>query len=288
MRYWDGVSWTERSRTRPPWAAASEPLELDFDELDRSVEGPVHPYELRESVTSAAFGREWLPPWRPRHAERQRPHTGPAHPSRLGGPPRLEAPPKLGPARWPLLVMVFMVVVAVVVVLSSVAVMAPYEYRGGLLAGDEAARARFIAEANRDCATLPAYRNVLAGGPDGPAVAAAAHQVDLVRQRLAGIAVPGELKGPVAEWLTAWQAYITEQRRYAATVGPGVSQSGRTVPRSLPDAAEAIAVQEKRQAVQSAVKADKVGANLELTACRLQPSPSVSVLAARSGPAPGT
>ena len=55
LRYWDGKSWTGRSRSQPAWAKRAEPFELVEDELDRSAEGPVHPHELREPVATGAW-----------------------------------------------------------------------------------------------------------------------------------------------------------------------------------------------------------------------------------------
>jgi Protein of unknown function (DUF2510) len=270
LRYWDGKSWTGRPRPKPAWAIGLDAFELHDEELDRSIEGPVHPHELRQPVTSAAWGREWFLARRPRQAE-QSWQRGPGHPS---GPSRAPGPPpsaKLGPARRPLILLAALVMVAAAVVVSSVAVMSPYETRGSLQLLDQAAEASFTSQANRECAgTMPKYRAVLSDSVDGPSIQAAASQVDLLRHRLAAIPAYRGIEGPVEEWLQAWMIYTADQRRYADIIGPARISNGRLVPRSLPKDAQLAASQERRLAAEQAAQADGDSSNLGVTACRLE------------------
>ena len=168
LRYWDGTSWSGRSRPRPPWTSRADELEVDYSEVDRSVEGPVHPQQMREHAFSAA--REWSLLGLARRSDQARRSTsGPW--SRSSRSPGWQPPPKLGPARRPLLVIVSMVVIAVAVVVSSVAVMAPYRAPGTVMDANARDLAEFAALASRECqATLPKYRTVLADDIDGPSI----------------------------------------------------------------------------------------------------------------------
>jgi hypothetical protein len=273
LRYWDGKKWTGRARAQPAWATGHDPFELNHEEVDRSVEGPVHPHELRQPVTSTAWGREWFLARRPRHAE-QSWHRGGGSttgPSRAPGP---QPSAKLGPARRPLILLTALVMVAAAVVVSSVAVMSPYETKGSLQLLDQAADASFTSQANRECATtLPKYRPVLAAGVDGPSILAAALQVDFLRQRLAAIPAYRGIEGPVEEWLQAWTSYTADQRRYADIIGRAQHVKGRMVPRPLPKPAQLAANVERKQATDQAVQADGDSSNLALTACRLEQGP---------------
>jgi len=169
-----------------------------------------------------------------------------------------------------------MVVIAVAVVVSSVAVMAPYRAPGTVLDANARALAEFVALAGRECqATLPKYRTVLADDIDGPSILAAADQVDRLRQRLGAVPVGRGIEGPVEEWLQTWQNFTAAQRRYAAIVGPGVRSGGRLVPRSLPVEARQAAVQAHSDAVHQAALADRFSANLRLDVCRLEQSPAL-------------
>lgn len=273
LRYWDGSSWTGRSRARPPWTSRADELEVDYNEVDRSVEGPVHPHQMREHAFSAA--REWSLLGLARRSDQARRSTsGPW--SRSSRSPGWQPPPKLGPARRPLLVIVSMVVIAVAVVVSSVAVMAPYRAPGTVLDANARALAEFVALAGRECqATLPKYRTVLADDIDGPSILAAADQVDRLRQRLSAVPVGRGIEGPVEEWLQTWQNFTAAQRRYAAIVGPAVRSGGRLVPRSLPGEARQAAVQAHSDAVHQAALADRFSANLRLDVCRLEQSPAL-------------
>ncbi len=167
-----------------------------------------------------------------------------------------------------------MVVIAVAVVVSSVAVMAPYRAPGTVVDDNSRALAAFAALASQECrATLPRYRVVLADDIDGPSILAAAAQVDLLRQRLSSVPVGRAIQGPVEEWLQTWQNFTTDQRRYASIVGPAVRSGGHLVPGALPGPVRLAAVKAHSDAVHQAVLADKFSANLRLSTCRLEQSP---------------
>jgi hypothetical protein len=169
-----------------------------------------------------------------------------------------------------------MVVIAVAVVVSSVAVMAPYRAPGTVLDENARALAEFAALASRECqATLPRYRAVLADDIDGPSILAAADQIDLLRQRLSAVPVGHGIEGPVEEWLQTWQNFTADQRRYAFIVGPAVRAGGRLVPRPLPSTARLAAVEAHRDVVRQAGLADRFSANLRLSTCRLEQSPAL-------------
>jgi|SRR5579875_549004 len=256
LRYWDGTAWTGRSRRKPPWALRAEPF--DLRDGDRSVEGPVHPWELRAPAYSAAAKERLAFRLRPQlHSLHRRGLGGGAAGSSWGGRPVV--PSRLGPARRPLLAFVSLLLVALAVVVSSVAVISPYESR------QEAARVAvsdFAVLASKDCeVTLPKYRQVLASGTDGPLVVAAARQVDLLRRRLASIPAGELVSATVAQWLQAWRHFTADQRRFAAIVGPAGRPSA---------AARAV----RRDAHKWAAFADQLSANLEATPCRLEPTSS--------------
>jgi hypothetical protein len=176
-----------------------------------------------------------------------------------------------GPARRPLVLLAALVMVAAAVVVSSVAVMSPYETRGNPEVLDQAAQASFTTQAIRECtAVLPGYRSVLTSGVDGPTILAAADQLDVLSQHLATIPAAGGLQSVVVEWLQAWKNYTADQRRYAGIIGPAGHIGGRTVMRQLPGSAQLEASMARRQANQQALQADREGANLGLTACRLE------------------
>jgi len=270
LRYWDGTAWTGRSRKKPPWVLKAEPFEVCAQGADRSLEGPVHPWELRAPAYSAA-AREWLS-FRlrsPLPARYRRGAGTVATRAALSGRPW--PPAKLVPARRPMLAFASLLVVAVAVVVSSVAVISPYER------GQQAARAavsQFAVLASQDCqATLPKYRAVLAAGTDGPSVAAAARQVDLLRRRLASIHASQLVSPTVVEWLQAWQHFTADQRRYAAIVGParGLAKRSGRERLGLPAALRA-----RRDAGKWAILADQLSANLEAPSCRLEMSPAGS------------
>ncbi len=269
LRYWDGKSWTGRSRSQPAWAKRADPFELEDDEFDRSVEGPVHPHELREPVTSGAWAQDLFGPWRPRQSEGWRRGGGqPSRPMVSSGP---QPSVRLGPARRPLVLLAALVMVAAAVVVSSVAVMSPYETRGNPELLGQAAQASFTTEASRECAAvLPGYRPVLASAVDGPTISAAADQLDVLGQRLATIPAAGGIQALVMEWLQAWKNYTTDQRRYASIIGPAGHVGGRPVMRQMPGSAQLAASVARRQANDQALQADREGANLGLTACRLE------------------
>jgi hypothetical protein len=156
------------------------------------------------------------------------------------------------------------VVIAVGVVVSSVAFISPYETNSLVQASDQLAASRFDTEANKQCAaTLPKYRAELAWGTDAAAIVVAARQVDLLRQRLGSISMVRDIRGPLEEWLGRLREFTADQDRYALVVGPGV--------RHLTPAAQRVAAQIRRQADDLAAQADNFGGALQLTACRLEP-----------------
>jgi hypothetical protein len=269
LSYWDGKSWTGRSRSQPAWAKRAGLFEVEDDELDRSVEGPVHPHELREPVTSGAWARDLFGPWRPRQAEGC--HRGGGHPSRPMVPTGPQPTARLGPARRPLVLLAALVMVAAAVVVSSVAVMSPYQTRGNPELLDQAAQATFAAQASKECAAvLPAYRAILTSSVDGPTISAAADQLDVLGQHLAVIPAAGGLQDLVVEWLQAWKNYTADQRRYAGIIGQAGHLHGRAVLRQMPGSAQLAASVAHRQADEQALQADREGANLGLAACRLE------------------
>jgi len=274
LRYWDGQSWTGRARSRPAWALDAEPFDLAEHDFDRSVEGPVHPKQLREPVTSGAWAREWFLSWRPRQAEQgwQERRERRSRPLPSPGPvPSI----KLGPARRPLLILGLLFVTAFAVVISSFAVIAPYENRGGLQPADRAVEDSFVTKAGRECAAvLPKYRPVFADGVDGPAIAAAAREVDVLGNQLEAVTTPADMQGTVQEWLQAWRNFTNEERRYAAVIGPAAHLRGRVAPRLLSETSQQAANADRRAADQIAVEADTFSSNLVGTACRLQQAPA--------------
>lgn len=267
LRYWDGKGWAGRPRSRPAWAKRDQPFELEEDEADRSVEGPVHPDELREPVASGAWARDLFGPWRPRQAEGWR--RGGAHPSRPMVPPRPQAPVRLGPARRPLVLLVALVMVAAAVVVSSVAVLSPYEIRNKDYVLEQA-QANFTVQASRACsAAMPTYRAQLANSVDGPTISAVAAKMDLLRQRLAQLPTNGVSEALVMEWLQAWEGYTSDETRYASLIGPAARVHGRAVLRRLSERARLEANLARRKATEEADRADHVGANMGLGACRI-------------------
>jgi hypothetical protein len=169
-----------------------------------------------------------------------------------------------------LLAFISLLVVALAVVVSSVAVISPYEK------SQQAARvavSRFAVLASKDCrSTLPKYRAVLATGTNGPSVAAAARQVDLLRRRLAEIPAAQLVSPTVAEWLQAWQRFTADQRRYAAIVGPARRPLGANASRAR--ASSRAALSARRDALKWAAFADQLSANLQASSCRLEPAPA--------------
>ena len=105
---------------------------------------------------------------------------------------------------------------------------------------------------------------------DGPTISAAADQLDVLGQRLATIPAAGGIQALVMEWLQAWKNYTTDQRRYASIIGPAGHVGGRPVMRQMPGSAQLAASVARRQANDQALQADREGANLGLTACRLE------------------
>jgi hypothetical protein len=302
LRYWDGRSWTSRSRSQPNWASRSEVFEPNYEEVDRSVEGPVHPHEVRERVASGAWPRGWLLPWRARQPERGWSHVSGTHPS-LGSRPRWSQPPaRLRRAHRSLLLVVGLSVAVLAVLTASAALMAPYGTRSTPLAADLAARTRFAAQASKACAaTLPKVRDLLVLGRDGPSIAKATAEVAALGRDLASLPTATSAVGPVDEWLTAWHDFTNYEGRFAASIGPAASlgpggstghggstgpvgvRPGRLAP-SRPTASRPAAsrisatvppaaLQERDRAAASAALADHFASDLGVPACHLEPAP---------------
>ena len=274
LRYWDGRSWTGRARPKPPWASKAGPFESLYEDFDRSVEGPVHPNELREPVASGASSREWSS-WRGRQASGGL-HGGRApRPALLANPPRSTVATRRGPGRRPLLALTCLLVVAVGVVVSSVAFISPYETKSTVQVADELAAARFATAADKQCsAFLPRYRGTLAWGDDGPTIQAAASRVDELSEDISNLAAPAAVRGPLQEWLDTLRQFASEQARYATLIGPATRLTGgRLVARHLAPVAQVDAAQLRQQASELASRADTFSATLQLQSCRLEPGP---------------
>jgi hypothetical protein len=273
LRYWDGKAWTGRPRSRPAWASDAEPFEVAEHDFDRSVEGPVHPKQLREPVTSGAWAREWFLSWRPRQADQGWPERDERRSRAL--PPGPTSSTKLGPARRPLLLLALLFVTAFAVVISSFAVIAPYENRGSVQPADRAVEDSFVSKAGRDCAAvLPKYRHVFADSVDGPAIVAAARVVDILGDQLEAVPTATDMQGTVQEWLQAWKNFTHEERLYAAVIGPAEQLQGRVAPRPLSQVSQLAASADRRAADELASEADTFSSNLVGTACRLQEAPA--------------
>jgi hypothetical protein len=164
---------------------------------------------------------------------------------------------------------------AAAIVISSVAVAHPPTPRApAQISSAQSALTGFTGKASKYCsAILPEYRAALEAGVDGPSVAAASHQVDLLRYRLAAIPTDEGIANPVRRWLEAWQSFADYQRRYASLIGPALEEHGRLTPRSLAGTAEQAAYQARFQAEQAASLADSFSATFRVPACELQSSP---------------
>jgi hypothetical protein len=87
---------------------------------------------------------------------------------------------------------------------------------------------------------------------------------------LASIPATGGLQAIIIEWLQAWKNYIADQRHYADIIGPAAVVNGRAVLGEIPETARLAAGAARRQADEQALEADREGANLGLSACRLE------------------
>jgi hypothetical protein len=276
LRYWDGRFWTLKARPRPPWTAQAGPFEPSYEDFDRSIEGPVHPHELREPVASGAWSREWLA-WRPRHSAGGWHRARSSQPAQPDRPPRPPVPPRLSPSRRPLLALTCLLVVAVGAVLSSVDFISPYETRSDVQVRDEVAVAHFVSVVNKQCqAVLPRYRGALAWGNDGPTIQAAAVRVEVLSDKIASLKAPQALRGPLQQWLSVLGQFAAEQSRYASIIGSATHLSGgRMVARPLSPSAQVAAAQVRQEAAQLAGRADAFAtSDLQLASCRLEPVPA--------------
>lgn len=271
LRYWDGANWTARYRPRPPWVAQQADLEQWRDGHDRSIEGPVHPRHLREPVASGVASYHEALRWRALQAYRgwHRP-SAPAPDAQ--GPVRLAPMAKFGSGRRPLTLFVLMVVIAVGVVVSSFAVIGPYERAGeDARFATQPSQSRFVTLAARDCAaTLPKDRLTLLTGFDGPSVREAADQMDHLRARLAALGPGAAIEAEVEAWLADWQQFVALQRSYAGIIGPAQRRDGRLAPRPLAPQTRSEALATHRDALAVAEQADHYTADLHLPACTLE------------------
>lgn len=253
LRYWDGAAWSEHSRKRPPWSLRTTSFEVGRRGPDRSIEGPVHHRESRQTVASGAGRRQWAP-WRPRPAQGPSAQAARA----LGLVPEAQArhaPSRANVGRRPVLVLACLVVIGIAVVTSSAAFIRPYETKGYVQAASEAAAARFAATAQKQCAAVvPRYRDVLAMSRDAPQVEAAARQVVLLARRLGSIPAAQGMAGPVSEWILKLTEYSRARALWAQEQG-------------TPAGADAA-----RLAGLAAKRADAFSFNYQLASCRLEPA----------------
>jgi hypothetical protein len=171
-------------------------------------------------------------------------------------------------------VLVCLVLVAVAVVVSSVAFMSPYaRHEMAVQRATAQAESHFATLANAECqAVLPRYREVLAKSASGPAVAAAATEVDRLRARLSSLPVSQLASATVIEWLGAWRHFTDFERRYAATIARLWRQGGHGPQRQ--GGARAAAASARRQADRWATFADQFTGNLRVGACSLERPPA--------------
>lgn len=225
LRHWDGSAWGDAHRNAPAWYLATE-LFLADENADRSSEGPAHPNELRERVTSVgAWSRDWLP-WRPRQLDSGWPRSGPGYLPGRSGPPGSAPTARLSPGRRPLLAVVCLLVVAVAVVISSVAFITPYEIRRVLPAAQSPLSPRLTQLADRQCeAVLPAERAAFATQAVPQSLAASAAQMDHLRTRLSSLAYNSADGGRFIEWLSALSHLVHDQRQYASALQSPASVS---------------------------------------------------------------
>ncbi len=253
LRYWDGERWTDRERPRPSWYLGTDRFEVD-QEMDRSSEGPAQPHELREPVASGAWSREWLP-WRLHQPDPTWPRPlGRALP-RSWHPPRTAPQVKLGPARRPLLAMVSLLVVAVAVVVSSVAFITPYEVKRPSPITLQPAQDPTLKLANKACASVvPSVRHVFEASSGPRALTRAAASLDALSRQMWALSWRVDQLGRAQEWLSTLAELSADQRTYAMRLASAPTGSALT----------AQAVQARDRAWADAARADRFSANLLL------------------------
>ncbi|MGC8626500.1 MAG: DUF2510 domain-containing protein [Acidimicrobiales bacterium] len=277
LRRWDGKTWSEQVRPRPNWLSRDLALEVQEEDLDRcAAEGPSRSQEVRAPLArggrSAPGATPW-PPRSPRQAAGRGPRPRPQAPG-LTGRPRSAASNRLSQARRPLVVMASLVAVAAAVAVSSIVTMRPpYGPASRLLAqNSQPSLSSFAKQASKDCAaTLPQSRPALEAEADGPSIALAAQQVDLLRRRLASIPISQDVAAPVKAWLQDWQEFTSSELRYAELIGPAhyLGRQARPSPRaSGPAASQAL-----YEAERAASNADTYSVLLRASACRLEAQP---------------
>lgn len=273
LRHWDGAAWGERSRRLPAWSHAVD-LFVPDERVDRSSEGPVHPHELRETVASVGgWSRDWLP-WRPRQAGPGWPRSAAQAPPRQPGPARGAPAQGLSPARRPLLAMMCLLVVAVAVVISSVAFITPYELRRSQPVAASLLAARFTRLADHQCAQfVPAERAAFSSAAVPRALYASAAGVDKLRLRLSRLHYGAAQLGQVEEWLNALRLLTRDQRHYASSLQAptgGVGPLGPAPNVGDPNGAAVNPAILRSTALRDATTADAVSAGLALgSACRM-------------------
>jgi hypothetical protein len=277
LRHWDAKTWSERVRPRPNWLSRALVFEVQEENLDRcTAEGPSRPEEVQAPLARAGRSTAKVAPWplgRPRQTARQSSRPRPQVPG-LARRPRSATSNRLDQVRRPLVVMASLVAVAAAVAVSSIVMTKPpYDSASRLLAQNgQPSLGSFAKQASRDCAaTLPKFRAALDAEADGPSITSAAHQVDLLRLRLAAIPISRDVAAPVKAWLQDWQDFTGYELRYAQLIGPAryPDRDARPSPRaSGPAASQAL-----YEAERSASTADTYSALLRASACRLEAQP---------------
>lgn len=269
LRYWDGREWSGRSRPAPPWTSALVDFEVPSSS-DRAVEGPVHPRELREPVTSGASWREGPGRWKGRQVQRpwQRPSV---LADDQGSAPSNFPSAKFASARRPLLMFVAMVVVAAAIVISSVAVMSPYDRGAAPSYSTPSVDLTFAHAAAVDCAAvLPAYGSDLLPGLSGPRslglLGPALRQFVALSSRISHLRPVGAAAAnSVDVWLGSWSDLARDDSSYAKLFSPAESSSSQE---------QASAQGLRKLVLQDAQTANEAVARMGVKACELPLAPA--------------